>query len=67
MYELDQICQEVCDQAVMGKMQLKNTWSALQLKKVKKDFVGMIKEKPIALKSVKESFLNYLVEADKRK
>jgi len=33
----------VCDQAVMGKIQLKNGWSALLLKKVKKDFVNMIK------------------------
>ena len=53
MYELDKICQDVCDQAVMAKIQLKNNWSALLLKKVKKDFVGMIKEKPIALKSIK--------------
>jgi hypothetical protein len=51
----------------MDKIKLKNTWTAMQLKIVKKDFVGMIKEKPIGLKIVKESFLNYLIEADKRK
>lgn len=37
----------------MSKIKLKNTWTAMQLKIVKKDFVGMIKEKPISLKSIK--------------
>lgn len=37
------------------------------MKKIKNDFSGVIREKPMPLKVIKETFIQYLTEADKRK
>ena len=67
LYQVDKICQEACDEACLGKIKLSHNWTALQTKKVKIDFLGAVREKPMPLKAVKEAFVHYLVEADKRK
>lgn len=51
----------------MGKIKLKNNWSAVELKKVKKNFVNIAKEKPQSLKVLKQGYIDFLGEADKRK
>lgn len=67
LYQVDKLCQEVCSEACLGKLKLNNAWTALQTRKIKTDFLGAVKEKPMPLKSIKESFVHYLVEADKRR
>lgn len=67
LYQVDKICQEVCDEACLGKIKLTHNWTPLQAKKVKNDFVGVVREKPLPLKTVKEGFIHYLIEADKRR
>lgn len=41
--ELDQIMQSINEDVLMGKIKLKNNWSAVELKKVKKNFVNIAK------------------------
>ena len=43
LFQVDKICQEVCEEACYGKLKLNNTWSALQARKVKTDFMSAIK------------------------
>ena len=59
--------QEINEQALTGKVKLINTWSAVELKKLKKNFTNIAKEKPQTLKVLKQAYMDYLIEADKRK
>lgn len=59
--------QEINEQALMGKIKLINPWSAVELKKLKKNFTSIAKEKPQSLKVLKQAYLDFLTEADKRK
>ena len=52
---------------LMGKIKLINNWSAVELKKLKKIFVNIAKEKPQSLKVLKQGYLDFITEADKRK
>jgi hypothetical protein len=52
---------------LLGKVKLANSWSAVELKKTKKNFTSIVKEKPQSLKVLKQGYLDYLIEADKRK
>lgn len=59
--------QAVNNDVLLGKVKVANNWTAMELKKLKKDFTNIMKEKPQNLKIIKEAYINYLVEADKRK
>ena len=67
MYQVDKICQELCNEACLGKLKLKHNWSVIETRKIKNDFIGAVKEKPIPIKAIREGFMEYLIEADKRK
>ena len=67
LLELDRLMQEINEQALTGKVKLINTWSAVELKKLKKNFTSIAKEKPQTLKVLKQAYMDYLIEADKRK
>ena len=41
--ELDEIMQNINQDILMGKIKLKNNWSAVELKKLKKNFVNIAK------------------------
>lgn len=67
LYQVDKICQEIGEEACLGKLKLRNNWTALEVRKVKNDFTGVIREKPMPLKAIRDSFLQFLTEADKRR
>jgi len=37
----------------LGKLKLKNNWSALEVRKIKNGFTGVIREKPMPLKAIR--------------
>lgn len=53
--------QEINEEVLMGKVKLINTWSAVELKKLKKNFVSIAKERPQSLKVLKQAYMNYLL------
>jgi hypothetical protein len=59
--------QEINEEILVGKIKLENGWSAVELKKLKKNFVNIAREKPQNLKILKKGYLDFVVEADKRK
>lgn len=67
LIELDKLMQETNEDALVGKIKLVNNWSAIELKKLKKNFVNIAKERPQNLKVLRQAYLDYLIEADKRK
>ena len=49
------------------KLSLSSTWTLMGLKKVKNEFLHVVKGKPIDLKEVGGSFVVFIREADKRR
>ncbi len=53
--------QEINKQALEGKVKFVNTWSAVELKNLKKSFTNIAKERPQSLKVLKQAYLDYLI------